>query len=264
MVLEILNILQHFDLAALGHNSPEHIRIVAEAQKRATVDKDRFVGDPEFVDVPLGRLLGAEYAAEMAEEIRAGRKAHVKRLGAEAQDTTTVHVIDRWGNVASMTHSLGSPSGVISPGLGFMYNGCMAVFDPRPGRTGSIAPGKSRFASMAPCIGFRGDVPFLSVGAPGGTHITLSVAQVISNLLDFGMSMLEAVCAPRVSATSNTIEVSNRVPEYVTGAVEQMGYRVTRSHLSYAFAAVHGVLREGNGRLSGGADPQRDGVALLV
>ncbi len=263
MVLEILNILRHFDLAALGHNSPEHIRIVAEAQKRATIDKDRFVGDPEFVDVPLDRLLGDDHAAAMADEIRAGTKAHVERLVAEPRDTTTIHVMDRAGNVVSMTHSLGSPSGVISPGLGFMYNGCMAVFDPRPGRTGSIAPGKSRFGSMAPCIGFRGDRPFLSLGAPGGTHITLSIAQVISNLLDFDMSMLEAVCAPRVSATSDVIEVSNRVPEFVTDQVESMGYQVARSHLTYAFAAVHGILRTGD-RLSGGADPQRDGMALRV
>lgn len=263
MVLEILNILQHFDLAALGHNSPEHIRIMVEAQKRATIDKDRYVSDPEFVDVPLDRLLGAEHAASMADEIRRGERAHVERLNAEPRDTTTVHVIDRWGNAVSMTHSLGSPSGVISPGLGFMYNGCMAVFDPRPGRTGSIAPGKSRFASMAPCLGFRGNEPFLSVGAPGGTHITLAIAQVISNLLDFDMSMLEAVCAPRISAAIGTIEVSNRVPEYVTDAVQQLGYRVKRSHQTYAFAAVHGVLKQGS-RLSGGADPQRDGMSLIV
>ena len=263
MIVEILNILQHFDLSALGHNSPEHIRIVAEAQKRATIDKDRYIGDPEFVDVPLERLLGADYARAMADEIRDGKKAHVERLGAESPDTTTVHVMDRDGGVVSMTHSLGSPSGVISKGLGFMYNGCMAVFDPRPGRTGSIAPGKSRFASMAPCIAFRDGVPFLSLGAPGGTHITLAIAQVISNLLDFDMSMLEAVCAPRISATSDVIEVSNRVPEFVTSELETMGYRVARSHLSYAFAAVHGVLRTGD-RLSGGADPQRDGMALLV
>ena len=116
---------------------------------------------------------------------------------------------------------------------------------------------------MAPCIGFRDGRAFLSIGAPGGTHITLSVAQAISNILDFDMSMLEAVCAPRISATSDVIDVSNRVPEYVTRKLEAMGYRVARSHLGYAFAAVHGVLREGD-RLSGGADPQRDGMALLV
>ena len=221
------------------------------------------MGDPEFVDVPLARLLGEHHAAATAASIRAGDTIRILRLGAEPQDTTTVHVMDQWGNVASMTHSLGSPSGVISPGLGFMYNGCMAVFDPRPGRTGSIAPGKSRFASMAPCIGFRGGAPFLTIGAPGGTHITLSIAQVISNLVDFDMSMLEAVCAPRISAATGAIEVSNRVPEYVTDALEGMGYRVVRSHLGYAFAAVHGILRN-DGRLSGGADPQRDGMALLV
>ena len=260
-VFEILRILEEFDLSALEHNSPEHIRIMAEAQKRATIDKDRFVGDPEFVDVPVDRLLGADHARAMAAEIRAGLQAQVQRLGNEPRDTTTVHVIDRWGNAVSMTHTLGTPSGVITPGLGFMHNGCMGVFDPRPGRPGSIAPGKARLSSMAPCIGFHGDQPFLSIGAPGGTHIPLSVSQAISNIVDFGMPMLEAVCAPRISAPTGAIEVSNRIPGFVTDAVEAMGYRVTRSHLSYAFAAVHGIMRDGD-TLSGGADPQRDGMAL--
>ncbi len=260
---EILAILEQFDIAALGHNSPEHIRIMAEAQKRATGDKDRFVGDPEFVQVPVERLLGLGHAAAMAAEIRAGHKATVERAGGEPRDTTTVHVIDCHGNAVSMTHTLGTPSGVISPGLGFMHNGCMGAYDPRPGRAGSIAAGKSRLSSMAPCIGFRDDLPFLTIGAPGGAHIPLSVSQALSNIIDFGMPMLDAVCAPRISAPTGVIEVSNRIPEYVTDVVEAMGYRGTRSHLSYAFAAVHGVMRDGD-RLSGGADPQRDGMALLA
>lgn len=262
-VFEILSILSQFDLAALPHNSAAHLRILAEAQKQATIDKDRHVGDPEFTDVPVGRLLGAEHAAAVAANIRAGRQARVERMGAEPRDTTTVHVVDRWGNAVSMTHTLGTPSGVISPGLGFMHNGSMGAFDPRPGRTGSIAPGKARLSSMAPCIGFRGDVPFLSIGAPGGTHIPLSVSQAISNIVDFRMTMLEAVCAPRISAPTGTVEVSNRIPEYVTDELAAMGYQVARSHLSYAFAAVHGVMRTGDA-LSGGADPQRDGMALLA
>lgn len=264
MVLEILQILESFDLRGLGHNTPEHLRVMAEAQKLATIDKDAHVGDPEFVDVPLDRLLSPAYGAEQAAAIRSGRKAHVERLqAAESRDTTTISVVDKAGNVVVMTHSLGAPSGVITPGLGFMYNGCMAVFDPRPGRTGSIAPGKSRFASMAPTIVFKKDRPYLALGAPGGTQITLAIAQVISNVIDFDMSILEAVCAPRACATSDLVDISNRIPHYVSDALEAMGYKVARSHLSYAFAAVHGIKLDGE-RLSGAADPQRDGMALLV
>ena len=84
-------------------------------------------------------------------------------------------VADEEGNLFTMTHSLGMPSGVITDGLGFMHNGCMAVFDPRPGRAGSLAPGKSRFSSMCPSIVFRNGEPYVVIGAPGGTQITMGV-----------------------------------------------------------------------------------------
>ena len=153
MLIEMLNVLECFDLKAMGHNSPEYIRTVAEAMKVATSDKDNYVGDPRFVDVPLDRLTDKGYAKEKATRIASGEKMHVERLGLpESSRTTHVCVSDKSGGIVTMTHSLGMMSGVITPGLGFMYNGCMAVFDPRPGRAGSIAPGKSRFSSVSPSI----------------------------------------------------------------------------------------------------------------
>ena len=163
-----------------------------------------------------------------------------------------------------MTHSLGMPSGVITPGLGFMYNGCMAVFDPRPGRAGSIAPGKSRFSSLCPTIVFEDDRPCLALGAPGGTQIAMGVTQAILNVLDHGMTMTEAVSAPRFSSTSNAIDISNRIPGYVVEPLERMGYEIVRSPLTFGFAAVHGIRLLADGSLDGGADPGHDGVALQV
>ncbi|MDX1431280.1 MAG: gamma-glutamyltransferase [Gammaproteobacteria bacterium] len=265
MLLEMLNILEHFDLAALGHNSPAYVRTVAEAMKYATIDKDMRVGDPEFFDVPLELLTGKPYAAELADAIARGERAHVARLGAraESRDTTQVCVVDEHGNAVSMTHSLGMPSGVITDGLGFMYNGCMGVFDPRPGHAGSVAPGKSRFTAMCPSIVFDGDAPHIVIGAPGGTWITMGVLQGILNVLDFGMSMSDAVAAPRFTANSDVIDVCNRIPRFVTAELEALGYEVARSHLSYTFAGVHGIKIDG-GRWSDGADPGRDGMALEV
>ncbi len=263
LVIEILQILENFDLRRLGHNSPAFIRVLAEAMKYATIDKDRHVGDPAFVPVPLDRLLAKGYARELAAKIESGEKAHVERLNQEKHGTTHISVADEEGNVVSMTHTLGAPSGVITEGLGFMYNGCMSVYDPRPGRTGSLAPGKARFSSMSPTIVFKDEKPCISIGAPGGTYISGSVAQGIVNVLDFDMSMFEAVAAPRISVTSDIIDVSNRIPRFVTGEVEAMGYRVARSYQSYAFAGLHGIKME-SGRWSGGADPQRDGMALEV
>ncbi len=265
VLLEMLNILESFDLAALDHNSPEYIRVVAEAMKTATADKDAHVGDPAFVDVPLDRLLDKGYAKARADAIRRGDKARVARLGqGESPGTTHISAIDGEGNIVSMTHSLGMMSGVVTDGLGFMYNGCMAVFDPRPGRAGSIAPGKARFSSICPTIVFKDDKPVLIVGAPGGTQIAMGVLQVILNVLDFGMEITEAVIAPRFSGTSDAIDVTARIPTYVTDQVAAKGYQIVRSPLSYAIAGVHAIRIE-DGRLTGAADPAYGGgMALRV
>jgi gamma-glutamyltranspeptidase/glutathione hydrolase len=162
-----------------------------------------------------------------------------------------------------MTHSLGVPSGAITEGLGFMYNGCMGVFDPRPGRTGSIAPGKSRFSSLCPTIVFENDSPRVVLGAPGGTQIAMGVLQTLLNVIDFNMSISDAVAAPRFSATSDIIDVMNRIPEYVVEPLREEGYEVVRSPLSYGIAGVHAIEIVG-GALRGAADPGLDGVALGV
>ncbi|MFC1885664.1 gamma-glutamyltransferase [Thermodesulfobacteriota bacterium] len=265
MILLMLHILENFDLSTMGHNSPEYIRTVAEAMKYATIDKDMRVGDPEFVDVPLDELLSKSYAADLARRIKFGEKADVKRInsGLKSQDTTHICVIDADGNAVTTTHSLGMPSGVITEGLGFMYNGCMSVFDPSPGRVGSISPGKRRFTGMSPTIVFKGDDPYIIIGAPGGTFITMGILQGILNVIDFNMTMFEAVSAPRFTANSNTIDVSNRIPCFITDELEKQGYPIARNYLSYAFSGVHGI-RIKDGVLDGGADPGRDGMALLV
>jgi gamma-glutamyltranspeptidase/glutathione hydrolase len=162
-----------------------------------------------------------------------------------------------------MTHSLGMPSGVITEGLGFMYNGCMGVFDPRPGRAGSIAPGKSRFSSLCPTIVFEHDAPRIVLGAPGGTQIAMGVLQTLLNVIDFGMPISDAVAAPRFSATSDIIDVMNRIPEYAVEPLREAGYDVVRSPLSYGIAAVH-AIEIVEGVLRGAADPGLDGVALGV
>ncbi len=278
MVIAMLQMLEPFDLAALGHNSPDYIRIVSEVMKRATLDKDRFVGDPRFVEVPLERLLSRDYAAEQAAAIRRGEIARVPRLGAgtespaiESKNTTHISVADEHGNLVSMTHSLGMPSGAITEGLGFMYNGCMSVFDPRPGNTGSIAAGKARFTAMAPTIVFEGasggasggEAPRLVLGAPGGTFITMGILQAILNTIDFGMTAGEAVAAPRFCTTSDVIDVVNRIPRFVTDELEAQGYQVRRSYRGYHFAGVHAIGIK-DGKWQGGADPGRDGMALEV
>tara|TARA_B100001142_G_C14189097_1_gene599234 strand:- start:598 stop:1032 length:435 start_codon:yes stop_codon:yes gene_type:complete len=144
-----------------------------------------------------------------------------------------------------------------------MYNGCMAVFDPRPGRAGSIEPGKSRFSSLAPTIVTKDSAPYMILGAPGGTQIAMGILQTVLNVIEFKMNMLEAVSAPRFSSTSNIIDVTNRIPSYVTEGLKELKYDVQRSALTFGIAAVHGI-RIKDGVMDGGADPGHDGVSLSV
>ncbi len=261
MVAEMMSILENFDLAAMGHNSVEYIRTVSEAMKWATADKDAHVGDPEFVDVPLDRLISADHGKDIAERIRNGQRAEVARIQGEPPDTTHVCAIDAEGNAMSMTHSLGMPSGVVTDGLGFMYNGCMGVFDPRPGRAGSLKAGKRRFSSICPTMVFQDGQLELVIGAPGGTQIAMGVTQALLNVIDFDMPVLDAVVAPRFSSTSNAIDVTNRIPRSVTDELAAEGREIVRWPQSYAFAMVHAIAVTPNG-LAGAADPGGDGFAL--
>lgn len=263
MLAEMLKILERFDLTSLEHNGPEYIRIVAEAMKIAGCDKERHLGDPAFVAQPVDRLLSEAYADECAERIRRGEKTSLARVAADAKDTTTISCVDADGMVVSLTHTNGVPSGVVPPGTGMMLNGAMNWYDPRPGRPGSLAPGKRRYSSMTPTIVFEGETPVMTLGAPGGAWITLAILQVLLNVLDWGMGIQEAISAPRFSATSNVIDVSNRIPRAVERALNGLGYEVKRSPLSYPFAAPHGITLW-EGALAGGADPQRDGYAAGV
>ena len=266
MLLEMLNILENFDLVGMGHNSPDYIRVVSEAMKIATADKDAKVGDPRFVDVPVAELTSKAYGAAQAAQIRDGVKAHVPRFnsgGAESKHTTHVCVMDAAGAAFTMTHTLGQPSGVVTEGLGFMYNGAMSVFDPRPGRAGSLAPGKARFSALSPTIVFQGDAPFLVLGSPGATYITMGNLQVMLNAMEFGMSAESAVNAPRFAAVSDTIELSNRILRSAERDLVGQGYPVRRHPQSYTFAWVHAIRRIGT-TLDGGADPATGGMVVEV
>ena len=194
MIILMLNILENFDLTGLGHNSADYIAIVSEAMKIATVEKDTRMGDPKFFDIPLDELISKDYAKSMASRIKRGEKMPVPRMGGsgESKETTHICVADTSGNCVSMTHSLGSSSGVVTDGLGFMYNNCMMVFDPRPGYAGSLAPGKARFTALSPTIVFKDNKPYFLVGSPGGTTITMGNLQAILNVVDFEMPHAEA------------------------------------------------------------------------
>lgn len=259
-MLELLHILESFDISAMEHGGFDHVLLLSEAMKRMTIDKERNMGDPLFVEVPHEQLISKAHCADLAASIRRGERAVVDRLDDRQRDTTHVTVVDREGNIALLTHSLGAPSGVITEGLGFMYNGLMSRFDPRPGRPASIAPGKRRPSSAAHAIVFKDGAPHIAIGAPGGSYIAPSVAQGIMNVIDFDMPIFDAVSAPRVVAVSNAIEVCNRIRRSVTDRLEAEKFKVKRSSRSHDFALLHAVKIDA-GVCTGGADPRGDGCA---
>ncbi len=256
-LLQMLNFLEGSDIAGHGWPSAEAARLLVEAMAWAVADRELHVADPRFVEVPTGALTDKQYAAKAREVALAASRVH------DRADTTHVSVVDDAGNAVALTHTLGSSSGVVTPGLGFGYNDYMNCFDPRPGRPNSIRPGKTRVTMMTPAMVFDRGRLRVCVGAPGGTKIVTAVLQVLVNVLDHEMSPVEAVSAPRVDFQGDVVQAEGRIPAAVCGALEGAGYRVNRRTLNYDpyFARPQLVVIERDGYAHGASDPRKDGGA---
>lgn len=261
---EILNIVAHEDIAALGLNSLEYIDLVAHAMRAAYADWYGQVGDPFFVDVPIDTLLSARQADEWYGRIKRSEPFDVPRYPEEV-GTTHVSVVDGSGNCVALTHSLGASSGVVTPGLGFTYNNNMNSANPQPGLPNSIAPRKTRITGMCPTIVFRDDEPVLVLGAPGGTRIITGVTQVLLNVLDHGLSPVEAVSAPRFDCQGPILDCEARIPSWVKRRLESRGFRTVANPNAYGnFARVQAISRDPlTGALAGGSDPRGYGGAVM-
>jgi gamma-glutamyltranspeptidase/glutathione hydrolase len=248
-LLQMLNFLEGYDLSAHGWPSTEAARLLVEAMAWAVADRELHVADPRFVDIPVGSLADKNYAA----------KARV--VVADRADTTQVCVVDDGGNAVSLTHTLGSSSGVVTPGLGFGYNDYMNCFDPRPGRPNSISPGKTRVTMMTPAMLFDSRKLRVCVGAPGGTKIVTGVLQVLVNVVDHEMSAVEAVSAPRVDFQGDAVQAEARIPHAVIEGLRQRGYKVNPRTLNYDpyFSRPQVIVADRDGFLSGASDPRKDG-----
>jgi len=265
MLLRMLHALEHFDLRGMGHNTPDYIATVAEVMKRAQLAKETLIGDPRHDAVDTAGIIDPALCRQDADAIKHGERVRIERVGdRESKTTTHISVMDREGNAATMTHSLGAQSGVLTPGLGFMYNGAIGMFDPRPGNSRSLEPHRRRVTSMTPAMVFNGNRLRMLLGAPGGSHIPMGILQVILNVLDHGMSIVESVAAPRFSAPGDAIDLSARIPSYVCEAVAARGYQVARSAQSFTVAKVHAILCDGADNAQGAADPGGGGMALQV
>jgi gamma-glutamyltranspeptidase / glutathione hydrolase len=267
--LETVHVLEGWDLSSLGFNSAEYIDRLARALTHAFIDRAEHIGDPESVEVPMDRLLSREYANQIRESIDqaiadgSDRSAVIAALSGPSE-TTHVTVIDGDSNAAAITHSVGSASGVITPGLGFFHNNHMIQFDARPGKPNSIAGGKRPNAGGAPVFGFDGDELVLAMGSPAGGRKVSAMAQVLANIVDFGMPVDAAVARERIHAEDIPMELSVE-PSFdprVTVELARRGHSIVVE--SYG-ARVQAVTRDpSTNDLAGGSDPRGDRGLMSV
>ncbi len=276
-IAQILNVLEGFDVGRgdLRFGSPGYQHLFAEALKIAFADRRRYMGDPETTAVPVAWLTSKAYADERragidlarAHDHAAGEGAEVARfLGGEGANTTHLTLIDDEGTIVSTTQTLNSAFGskVTCPGTGMLLDNCMVLMDPVPGRANSIAGGKRILSSMSPTIVLRDGAPFMALGTPGGKRIFAAVAQGIINVIDHGMTLQEAVEAPRCWTQGADLELEADFPdlEGLRAALTARGHRITI--VEKVAGGMNGVQVTPDGLLHGAACWRADGVPLGI
>jgi gamma-glutamyltranspeptidase/glutathione hydrolase len=280
-LIELLNILENFDLKKYGFGSSYTIHYLVEAMKRVYADRAEYLGDPDFVQIPLDKLLSKEYAKELASEIDTFYATPSSRIirsvspTSEGVHTTHYSVVDRWGNVVAVTTTINSYFGsmVAVDGAGFFLNNEMDDFSAKPGapnqfgllgsKANSIQPGKRMLSSMTPTIVLKNGKPFLVLGSPGGSTIITSVLQVILNVVDFGMNIQEAVDSPRIHHQwyPDQIFFERRgLPRDVIENLERRGHKLVE-RVGYQ-GEVQAILIDENGVKYGAVDPRGYGLAM--
>lgn len=256
-LLQILAILEGFDIGALEHSGADHLDLLARAMRAAFQDRKAKVGDPQFVPVDVAGLLSPERIAGLRRE-----------LGAQSVDrtesspgTTHLSTYDAEGTCVAITHTLASGSGVVTPGLGFQYNNAADNSDPVPGRPNSIAPGKARRSSMAPTVVLKGNQPVMILGSPGSNAIVNAIAQVIMNVVDFGMTPVEAVSAQRVHCEGGPVTLEARCLPSVAAELGRRGHELRLRPKAYDTlqGRVQLIRILADGTFQGASDPRRDG-----
>jgi len=285
-VLQTLNLLEGFDLTSLGHNSPRYLHLIAECLRRAWVDRFRYIGDPEFEDVPIEGLVSKEYAAEMRPQlnleivpdaIRPGNPWKYQGDGqmptggtlpgpkGAGRNTTHLCTMDKKGNMVSMVQTLGGGFGAyaMSGRTGIILRNYTNLFNPEPGTSNSIGPWKRPTSHDSLTLVFKDGEPLIAIGAPGGRRVITSVVQVLVNVIDFGMGIQEAIAAPRIHIEGcdpkapegklvKELFIDSRIDPETVNELERRGHEITRQ-LDGDFALPVGIMRNPEtGKLHGG------------
>lgn len=266
-LIQLLNILECFDLQKLGHNSDSYIHLFSEALKIVHADKEKFMCDPDFYFVPVDKLISKDYAKKCSDNINMDSamtdwKSNI-RIDNEPGSTTSLSVADKDHNMVTITQSINLffGSGITIPSTGILLNNHMNNFEPSPGHVNSIEPNKRPVSSIAPTIVMKNGKPVLTFGSPGGSRIIGTLAQVIINMIEFGMSFEEAIVNPRFNSINGKLHLENRISNETIEKLKLKGHKI-EVHSAYDkyFGGVQGVLiNNESGVLHGAADPRREG-----
>jgi gamma-glutamyltranspeptidase/glutathione hydrolase len=300
MLIEVLNLLEGYDLKKLGHNSPEYIHTVTEALKLGFADRDRFYGDPKFVKIPTEQLLSKSYAAMRRNLIEKERASLAQRPGdpenmkpllasattisyngapvpvlLKANDTTCVNVIDKDGNMFSATPSGAWLPAVVAGDTGVLMGQRLqsALIDPNSPNV--VAPGKRPRITLTPTLILKDGEPFMILSTPGGDNQDQALLQVLLNIIEFGMSPQEAVEAPRFDTQhyissfdshefrAGLLNLEARIPADVSTALSSRGHKINMQSAWGTGSAPTVIMYDvKSGVISGGADPRRGRYAV--
>jgi gamma-glutamyltranspeptidase/glutathione hydrolase len=267
-VVEILQILEHFELGRYGPLSPRRIHLMAEGMKRGMTDWRAFVADPDFVKVPVAGLLAKPYAKARAAEVDPERISENIAPGDPARNqspsTTSLSVIDKAGNMVALTQTISDFFGakVMVADTGIILNNEMKNFSAKG--INALAPGKRMRTTISPTILLRKGKAFATIGTPGAARILTTMPLVISNLIDYKMGIQEAIEMPRFFPSNKDLAIEPRLPEETVAELVKMGYKMKPlGDFDLFFGGAQGIIiNPKTGMRVGGADPRRDGAVL--
>jgi gamma-glutamyltranspeptidase / glutathione hydrolase len=278
-IVQILNTLEGFPIGSLGHNGAETIHLMAEAMKFAYADRSEYLGDPDFVDVPVAALTSKAYAAHLRSLIdrnRARAAAEIKpgdRALFEGSNTTHFSVVDGAGNAVANTYTINFSygTGLVAEGTGILLNNELDDFSAKHGvpnaygliggDANAVGPNKRPLSSMSPTIVLRQGKPFLVTGSPGGSRIISTVLQIIMNVIDHGMNIAEATYASRIHHQwlPDELRIEEGLSPDTIRLLEQMGHEVS---VQDAMGSTQSIMITEAG-LFGSSDPRTPGALTL-
>ncbi len=278
-IIQILNILEGYDLHASGANTAKTIHLMAEAMQLAYADRAEYLGDPDFIKIPVKGLTSQKYADSLRAKIdpdkaRPGAEIrHSDPLPYESDQTTHYSVVDKDGNAVANTYTLNFSygTGLVAEGTGILLNNEMDDFSAKPGvpngygliggDANAVEAGKRPLSSMSPTIVFKDGKPFLVTGSPGGSRIITTVLQIISNVIDHDMNIAEATHAPRIHDqwTPDEIRVEHALNADTVRLLENMGHKVERKS---AMGSTQSIMVTPEG-LYGASDPRIEDAATV-